>query len=132
MRDFFLVLKTIGKQRWRAMWELKAGSKIGRVGMGVLIAVSMLILVGAWSTLCASMTFGFAAVGQSEIVLFAAFFAAMVMTLVFCIASVIGNLFSATDGALLASMPLKPGAVFFARFAMIYITELLIAETITR
>ena len=127
MRDFSIVLKAIFKQRWRAMWELKAGSKLGRVGMGVLIGVSFLILIGAWSTLCASLTIGFAAVGQSEIVLFGAFFAAMVMTLVFCIASVIGNLFSATDGALLASMPLKPGAVFFARFAMIYITELLIA-----
>ncbi len=126
MRDFFLVLKAIAKQRWRTMWELKAGSKAGRVGMSVLIGVSMLILIGAWSALCAAMTFGFAAVGQSEIVLFAAFFVSVIMTLVFCIASVIGNLFSAADGALLASMPLKAGAVFFARFAMIYITELLI------
>lgn len=131
MRDFSIVLKAIAKQRWRAMWELKAGSKLGRVGMGVLIAVSMLILVGAWSALCFGMTVSFASVGQSEIVLFAAFFVSMVMTLVFCIASVIGNLFSATDGALLASMPLKPGAVFFARFAMIYITELLIALVIS-
>lgn len=118
------------RQRLRVMMQAKAGSKAGRVATGILMAFSFLVLGGMWSVACYFLFGALAAGGNAELGLFGVNVMAMLMTLFFSIASVIGTLFSATDSELLMSMPLRQGSVFAAKFVYVYAGELLITAFI--
>ncbi len=127
MRDFRIVFSVLLRQRLRTMFQTKAKSGGGRIAVTVLMIFAFAVLEAMWSVACFGVLQGLAASGRAALGLFGVFLASMVMTLFFSIASVIGTLFSANDAELLAALPLRGGAVFFARFMFVYFGELAIS-----
>ncbi len=127
MRDFRIVFSVLLRQRLRTMFGAKAKSGGGRIAVTVLMIFSFAVLEAMWSTACFEMLRGLDTAGRAALGLFGVFLASMVMTLFFSIASVIGTLFSANDAELLAALPLRSGAVFFARFMFVYFGELAVS-----
>ncbi len=126
MRDFRIVFSVLLRQRLRTMFQTKAKSGGGRIAVTVLMIFAFAVLEAMWSAACFGVFQGLAASERAALGLFGVFLASMVMTLFFSIASVIGTLFSANDAELLAALPLRGGAVFFARFLFVYFGELAI------
>lgn len=122
MRDFYLVFKML--YRNSKPHDEKAASGKKKMSQGVKLALSvspMLIMV------CALMAFlcvGLNSVDELSLVLVAILGATQMLVLFLSMYSVITTLYEGKDTPLLSSLPISSKAVFFAKFAMTYVSSL--------
>lgn len=137
MSAFMAILRMQLKSKY-GLSELRTNRKNDKkayrkqVGIFVLIAFSIIVLVGTYALVVYAMTEGLMSAGADiamagSIVLVYGFLAVLLMILFFGLFIVLGTLFFAKDGAFLATLPVPQRTVFLSKLAMVYISELGVA-----
>lgn len=114
---------SILKEQW------KGGGKPRRklIGMAALMLYAVIALVGMYGLMLWGLFTGAAYMGLSAVVMSGVALLTMLAILIFGTFSLLSLVMNARDAESYAAMPLRPGAVFAAKFGMVYLTELLFA-----
>lgn len=122
MKDFFRIFRVLYKNRYAVAKESNTGRR--KLPQSTVMLLSMLPLVALVCVLL-----GFAAAQlttrYSAMTLLNAILSAVQLFILFMmLPTVLGTLYSSEDNAFLASLPVSPTAVFFAKLALCYVAAL--------
>jgi ABC-2 type transport system permease protein len=131
MTDYIMIMKLQLKTRFsflslRSDYRNNSSAFLKKALISLAVIVSFGMLAFFWCFMLYYLYQSLIMSGVGELGLFLPFFAGMITVFIFGIAGVIGILFGSKDIELLAALPLKPGAVFAAKFTLVYLTELAI------
>lgn len=132
MKMFFVLLKTQLNNRY-GITSLKSNFKYDKkafrkqISMFLIIVFTMLYLLGFYSFLVYKLLEVTKAAGMAEVILIMTISASMMVIMLLGLIFILGFLFFAKDSEFLATLPIKPSAVFASKFVQIYINELIFA-----
>lgn len=122
MRDFYLVFKTLYRNATPKNQEEQSGKKKLSNSLKLVLSISPLIIM-----VCAMMAFlciNLKSLDELALVLIAIVGAVQMVVLFLSLYSIITTLYEAKDMPFLSSLPLSPKSIFFAKFAMTYVSAL--------
>lgn len=122
MRDFYLVFKTLYRNATPKNEEEQSGKKKLSNSLKLVLSISPLIIM-----VCAMMAFlciNLKSLEELSLVLIAMVGAVQMVVLFLSLYSIITTLYEAKDMPFLSSLPLSPKSIFFAKFAMTYVSAL--------
>lgn len=128
MKDFYLVFKTLYRNSKPRSDESADGKK--KMSQGVKLALSILPMLIMVCALMAFLSVGLKGIDELSLVLVAIMGATQMIVLFLSLYSVVTTLYEGKDTPLLSSLPISPKAVFFAKFAMTYVSVLKLSTLI--
>lgn len=122
MKDFLTVFRVLYRNRYAVEKEVNTGKR--KLPQSTVVILSMLPLV---VFICVIL--GFAAANlttrySAMTLLNAILSAVQIFVLFMTLPSVLGTLYTSSDGAFLSSLPVSPSAVFFAKLLLVYVGTL--------
>lgn len=126
---FFILLKTQLNNRF-GITALKSNMKYDKkafrkqIGMMIAVLFSIIYLAGFYTFLMYKFFGVTLSAGMPELVLIISILATMTVILILGLVFMLGTLFFAKDSEFLATLPVKPTAVFASKFAQVYLNEL--------
>lgn len=125
MKDFLLVFKTLYRNRYAVQREVNTGKR--KLSQSTVMLISLLPLV---ALLCVMLGFAAAQLTSrySLMTLFNAILSAVQLFVLFMmLPTVLGTLYASEDAPFLASLPVSPTSVFFAKLLLVYLAALKVA-----
>lgn len=99
-------------------------TRLKTVGLAVLFLYAGAALIFAYAMILYPMMGAAATLGMGGAVMAVVVLISMLAVLIFGTMTLIGMVFTAKDAEFYAALPLRPQSVFFAKFGMVYLTEL--------
>jgi ABC-2 type transport system permease protein len=133
--DFKLLLGVHMRMRFRFSalrdaWRTGGKERNKLVGMTVAFAYVGVVILAFYVFILYALLSAARAEGAETLIFGGVAVASMLGVMLFGIVSLLGLVLNAKDAEAYASMPLRPGAVFAAKFAMVYLTELAFAAVL--
>lgn len=139
MKDYFLVLKVLLKNNFRAGKnkyvdygdeKAKRKRKAAKTANVVMFSLGIAVILAAVYVIVHVMAMMTAMEGLGTYFLSSMLTAGQIIIVVFGMSSVLSNLFFSKDNEFLASLPVKPATVFAVKMTVIYINEFLMSAVL--